>query len=123
MYLRFVTTRRDPWTRQLQGILTACYDLREEGELDRHARAELDELLSWYERNLTVPYAWVFREPAIAWFRADAGEPLQSVWWAVSFLRRHGLAVERLRTAKPGRVLYSDRHQVVAVPWRDTFRS
>jgi hypothetical protein len=35
-------------------------------------------------------------------------------------LEQHGVSVEMLRTSKPGYVVYEDRYQVVAVPFRDT---
>lgn len=53
---------------------------------------------------------------AAAWFRADATELIERVGAYCDLLDRYGVAWERVERTDPGRVVYSDAVQVVAVP-------
>lgn len=53
---------------------------------------------------------------AAAWFKAGAGHLLERVGGYLAILDRHGVGYEIVRTDHPGRIVYEDPYQVVAVP-------
>jgi hypothetical protein len=76
--------------------------------------------MHWFNDHLPAPRS--LNEPrAVFWFRPDAGEALTRIWAVVRAAGRDGIPVHLYRTHRPGIVVYSDRYQVAAVPWRDTF--
>lgn len=116
MFLRFDTARS-------VGIFHAAYDLLKLGALHEDERDALREYLDWYEVELPVPPWDSFRSgQAVCWFREDAGRMIQNLWPVAAVLREHGVPVRVKRTWKPGRVRYSDRWQVVALPVMKTGR-
>lgn len=118
MYLRFAIAEIDPDSQWCKGLFTAAYELRDSGALTEPEVAELQELIDWFKKHLPVPKC--FRLPdshkAICWFVPGAGEPVTRMWRLVAFLEARGVAVRLYKTRDPGRRLYSDRHQVVAIP-------
>jgi len=55
---------------------------------------------------------------AAAWFRSSATELLDLSSGYLDLLDRYAVPWHELRTDRPGRVVYSDEVQVVAVPFR-----
>ena len=53
---------------------------------------------------------------AAAWFKPAASELLSRVHGYLAILDAHNVAWEKVQTADPGRIVYSDEYQVVAVP-------
>ena len=59
----------------------------------------------------------------MCWFKRSALRPIEYAWDVVHVLRETGRAVEMVRTAQPGTILYEDGFQVVAMPLkRDRLR-
>ena len=120
MYLRFALTKVDTDSRKKRGILVAAHDLRNGGDLTVAERNLLSEHLKWFNSELTVPKE--LKEPgterAISWFLATAEKPIRKMWDLVHIMRNHGYHIELLKTAEPGKVIYSDDWQVVAFPPR-----
>jgi hypothetical protein len=104
-------------------VFQAGYRLRDAGRLDAPRR--FDTLLEWFNRHLPVPLR--FRRPAgrqahrhaICWFRNEAVEHVGKVRELAALLEQHGVPTRKLRTRRPGYVVYEDRFQVAAVPFRD----
>lgn len=53
---------------------------------------------------------------AAAWFKVTAAHLLERLGGYLAILDRHGVAYEIRRTDHPGRIIYEDAYQVVAVP-------
>jgi hypothetical protein len=56
----------------------------------------------------------------VCWFKPDAGECVTRAFELARLVGRHGISTRILKTRHPGYVIYEDRYQVVAVPFRDT---
>lgn len=120
MFLRFVTWVVDARSRQPRGVFQSAYELADAPDVSEWYRDALWEELFWFADHLPIPPRERFADGCgISWFRPDAGTSISRLWSVVAILREHGVAVRRIRTRRPGRVLYEDSQQVVAVPWRD----
>ena len=84
-----------------------------------------------FRRRMNAWYAAAFPDPcrthpdtydrrinpgAAAWFRDTATHLIDRVQGYLYILHAHGLAYQRVQSADPGRIIYQDLHQVVAVP-------
>jgi hypothetical protein len=88
----------------------------------------LADLLLWFDCNIEEPdrfnrtksKGWQRRNSkGLSWFRTNAGEQISKAHWIVALLRKYGHEVEEVRTNRPGFVVYTDEHQVVAEPFSD----
>jgi hypothetical protein len=118
MFLPFTVSERDSDSQTWKGLFTAAYELRDSGKLSAREVYQVQEILHWFKKNLPVPgcFGRSRNQRAICWFTAKAGEPLTKMWRLVSFLEDRGIVVRLHKTRDPGRRLYSDAYQVVAVP-------
>jgi len=60
-------------------------------------------------------------ERAVTWLKMGAVEHVSRMRQLVTLLEHKDVAVEELRTDKPGYIVYEDEHQVAAVPFSETF--
>ena len=88
----------------------------------------LDTLLKWFAANLGTPERFnrsrskgFDRRNArgVSWFRESAGEQISKAHQVAALLRKYGYDVFEVRTKRPGFVVYSDKHQIVAEPFSD----
>jgi hypothetical protein len=119
VFVRFVVGSEGQHHKERTGILTEARFLRERGELTAEEDVRLAELYAWFNEHVLVPpfSTGGFPRDAVSWFKDDAGEPVTRMWDVVTLLREHGVEVRLLRSAKPGRVLYEDRVQVLVEEW------
>jgi hypothetical protein len=126
MLVRFVVMERDEDSHQLTGVFHAAFRLRDRGILDRAEGSTFERLRLWFNEHLPVPDRFSrsrrsgAHHNAICWFKTDAVEHLGKMRELTELLARHGLIIRRLRTTRPGYVVYEDDFQVAAVPFRDT---
>jgi hypothetical protein len=117
-YLRFVVGADFDRPRRLAGPFQSahCPDDEDDDSVPEWFRVELTEAHAWFQQHLTVPPFDTHRRwwAAVCWFRSDAGEPLARMWELARLLRAMDVPVRLLRTHKPGHVLWSDAHQIVA---------
>jgi hypothetical protein len=124
--LRFVTQNRHPPYGHRSGVLQAAYRLRRQNALAESDRIELQNLLDWFKESLAIPARFTAsrypraQETAISWVRASAHEHVARLRRLSEIVRSSGIAVEELRTKRPGYVVYEDEHRVVALPFADT---
>jgi hypothetical protein len=78
---------------------------------------------AWFHGHLTVPtdvhpsvYDDQLNPGAGAWFKTTAVACLERVPGYLELLDRHGIPWERVVSRRPGRIVYEDEQQVVAVP-------
>jgi hypothetical protein len=128
MLIRFVIPRRDTVSHVEQGIFQAAHELCSQGCLADEDWQHVQDLFRWFNDHLPVPSRFSrSRRPqackrAISWFKPTARECLKRLEALAAVLRRHGCAVERLTTERPGYVVYEDHDQVVAEVFRGEYR-
>src|SRR5262245_46477069 len=121
MFVRFVTLSRDEGSHCLEGVFQAAFRLRDRGRLGRDAARRFEGLRQWFNASLPVPtrFSRSKGRPAVCWFKAEATEHLGKIRELVALLEGQGVRIRRLRTRRPGYVVYEDAFQVTAVPFRD----
>jgi hypothetical protein len=120
VFIRFVVGGDDDDHRWLTGIITEARLLRDQEGLHAHEVAVLEAAYEWLNRHLPCPPFSTSDWPrdAVTWFKDDAGESIGKMWEIVAILEEHGIPVRMLRSKSPGKILYEDRHQVVALEWK-----
>ncbi|MDJ1006917.1 MAG: hypothetical protein QNJ13_03755 [Paracoccaceae bacterium] len=128
MYIRFVTQRRDTRARAEVGFFepAAALEARCRRAGDPWQVREIGRELRWFAANLAVPDRFTVQAPrrrgarnGVCWFRDSAPEHVSRARYVAFLLGEVGIAVEELRSKRPGTILWSDRHQIVALPGRD----
>ena len=125
MFLRFASKKKvDERTGRPVGIFTAAYDLRDGETLSQVEEDELRELLGWFGKHLLIPSKFSRNRngshkntPGISWIKDTASEVIRELWCLKDFLERQGLAIDVIRTDRPGRIVYEDESQVIAEPF------
>jgi len=117
MYLRFTLTIEDSQSLHKQGIIIAAVSIMEAASLEKGDDDELRAILKWFNENLKVPKILDqdghFR--ALSWFRPQAREPILKAWELSRLLQANGYLVEVHKSRNPGRVIYEDEDQIVAI--------
>jgi hypothetical protein len=116
-FVRFATHERHPASQRRRGIFDEAYRLLRRDEVDEEIASRLYESLGWFDENLAAPE--LSDERAVFLFKSDAAECMRQVWTMLHALRDAGIWVEMQTFAKPGKVIYSDEHQVAVIPWAD----
>jgi hypothetical protein len=127
MYVRFVLHSDHAECGVRVGPFGVAYDLRTD-EKNTMCEVEwlvLDDTLDWFGETLPVPYRtyrWYkgWRD-GYCWFRDSAREHILRMRTLAWVLERNGYPMTMIRGDSPGQVLYEDCHQIVAVPYRDSF--
>ena len=129
MYVRFVVDEIDPDSGVELGIFQAAYRLSRAGQLDPCAEAWWADIDGWFGRRLETPNRFArsrrpgANECAISWFRASATRHIARAHEIAALLAEHHVASRMVRTRRPGYVVYEDRFQVAAEPFRPELRS
>jgi hypothetical protein len=121
VFLRFVVDDFDTndiyW---LDGIFTLARILRDDGELYAYETDILNKAFEWFNDNLPCPpfgekiKKGEWSRNALSWFRDEAQEMIEKIWDIVAILREHGKHIRLLKSENPGKIVYSDRYQIVA---------
>ena len=119
-FVRFQTQLRCGWTGRPAGLFVAAGRVEDSARTSENARILLRENLAWFNSNLTAPSLVGRQWRCLFWFRSDAEELIQRMWDVVAILREEGVYVRKVWTTEPGMVIYSDRHQIGAIPTRDS---
>ena len=114
-FVRFIVHQKIDGESRRMGLFTAAYHLRNEEELLQHDRERLEELVTWFEGNLTAPPRSLLNNQAIFWYR-DVGPFSQRMWELVYLLRDYRFTAEQITASFVGRVVYQDKHQLAAQP-------
>jgi hypothetical protein len=119
-YVRFAVGRQDEDSPVEQGIFQAAALALERQNITGSDADELNELRAWFSKDLEKPTS-VGRDKVrlgICWFKAESTEHISRIWEMVHILERNGIHVKKIRTDKPGYVIYEDGWQLVAEPFR-----
>lgn len=119
-YVRFVIGRKDEDSHVEQGIFQAAAQAMEWQTIIGSDADELNELRAWFSNNLERPTSFGRDKlrRGICWFKTCATEHISRIWEMVRILERNGIFVKKIRTDKPGYVVYEDESQLVAEPFR-----
>lgn len=119
-YIRFVIGQKDEDSHVEQGIFQAAARAIEWEAITGPDADELNHLRDWFNENLEKPNSFGRGKLnlGICWFKVDASEHVNRIWQMIRTLERHGIYVEKIKTDKPGYLIYEDDWQVVAEPFR-----
>ena len=119
-YVRFVIGRKDEDSHVEQGVFQAVAQALEWHNITNSDADELNELRAWFSENLEKPTSFGRDKLrlGICWFKTDATQHISRIWEMVRILERNGIYVKKIRTDKPGYVIYEDEWQLVAEPFR-----
>lgn len=119
-YVRFVIGGKDDESHFERGIFQAATQALEwQNSTDSDAR-ELNQLQAWFSENLGKPTSFGRDKLrlGICWFKSGATEHISRIWETIKVLERNGIYVKKIRTDKPGYVIYEDEGELVAEPFR-----
>jgi len=119
-YIRFVVGRKDEDSHVEQGIFQAAARALEWHTITGSDADELNDLRAWFNENLEKPTSFG-RDSlrlGICWFKTNSAEHISRIWEMVGILERQGIYVQKIRTDRPGYVIYEDEWQLVAEPFR-----
>jgi hypothetical protein len=118
-YVRFVIGRKDEDSHSEQGVFQAVGLALEWQDITGSDADELNELRAWFSENLEKPTSFGRDKLrlGICWFKTGATEHISRIWEMVQILERNGMYVKKVRTDKPGYVIYEDEWQLVAEPF------
>lgn len=124
-YIRFVIVHKGKEEINLeQGIFHAATLALEWRTVTGSGADELNELHRWFSNNLEKPSS-VGRDAlrrGICWFKASATEHISRILAMAQILDRNGIHVKKIKTNKPGYVIFEDEWQLVAEPPRKITR-
>src|SRR6185437_2359865 len=118
--IRFVIGRNDEDSNVEQGVFQAAARAIEWATVTGADADELNALFKWFGANLEKPTSFGRDKLrlGICWFKTAATEHITRIWQMVRILERHGIYVKKIKTDKPGYLIYEDEWQVVAEPFR-----
>lgn len=125
MFIRFVTPWIDYNSQVAAGIFRAAYWLKYEASLPDYEWYYLVDILDWFDLNLEKPVKLRRStrphrpNKAICWFKPSARTHLQKAFELATLLENNAIFIRRIKTTKPGYVVYEDEFQVAAEPFSD----
>lgn len=119
-YVRFVVGRKDDESHVGLGIFQAAAQALEWRDITGADADELNEVQAWFNNNLEKPASFGRDRLClgICWFKTGATAHISRIWEMVQILERNGIYVKKIRTDRPGYVIYEDEWQLVAEPFR-----
>jgi hypothetical protein len=119
-YIRFAIASKDEDSHVERGVFQAVAQALEWRVITSSDADELSELQEWFNENLEKPASFGRDKLrlGICWFKAGSTEHISRIWEMVRILERNGIFVKKIRTDRPGYVVYEDEWQLVAEPFR-----
>lgn len=122
MYIRFETNICFQGTQHKKGIFAAMGDLKRMNRMSEKEEAWYKDVADWFNKNLTNPSC--FDSPisenikfrAKSWFVLSPSDFLSNAKEVAKLLKKYGIFVDELLSDNPGKILYKDQIQVVALP-------
>ena len=117
-YLRFQSSLRLWASGPRMGIFYAASEMSNAQKLESYTVARLDDVLKWFNDNLTVPDLPAASWSSVFWFRPEARRFITRIWDLVEILHDNEVYIHVLHTRCPGEVCYEDEFQIAAAPGR-----
>ena len=117
-FIRLVTNEIHVHSGQALGVFHAVRYLRDDGELSRMEEAIADRVFDWLAEDLDSPPSGLLRKypRAVSWFRLEARQHVSRAETLAKLLVKRGVRVRRLERVHPGRIVFTDEHQIFALP-------
>lgn len=111
-----------------EGIFAVAFDLYQHGDVDARTRRMVKRYIDWYSDYLPKPHrfhrskskAEKYQTRGICWFKPDATNHIDNAQRLAAILERNGYPIETVKASRVGYIVYEDKYQVVADPFRDT---
>jgi hypothetical protein len=118
MFLRFAISDLHEESGQPLGIFHAVRYLRDDGQLTMEQETAANAVFDWLSDHLDAPGEQLLaaHPAAVSWFRATASQHIEQAQRLIPILEAHGHHVTRVERPDPGRIVYSDSAQVLALP-------
>jgi hypothetical protein len=119
-YVRFVIGRKHEESHVEQGVFQAAAQALESQHVTGCDADELYELRAWFNENLEAPNSFGRNKLplGICWFKTSSVAHISRIRELAHILERNGIYVKKIRTDRPGYVIYEDEWQIVAEPFR-----
>jgi hypothetical protein len=119
-FVRFVVDYKDEDCHVEQGIFQAAARALEWQNIKGSDADQLNELRAWFSDNLEKPNSFGRGKLSlgICWFKTGSAEHISRIYEIIHVLERNGIFVKKIKTDKPGYVVYEDEWQLVAEPFR-----
>ena len=117
MYIRFVAGTETDKINKLHGPFTEARVLRDDNNLYDYEVETINNIFEWYNKNLPCPPYDNSKWPknSVSWFKTSAQEFISKLYEISAILKEHNVQIQTIKTKYPGKVLYEDKYQVVAV--------
>lgn len=120
MYIRYQSISYDDCSRGCIGLFQSAGMLGN-GDVQPWHLSEIRRECGWFNENLGFPRRLYYRPNSkgeisgLCWFRASAAEYVDRARYLAWLLNDIGVFIEERQSDMPGRVLWQDDHQIVAV--------
>jgi len=117
MYIRFVAGNEKEKLNTLHGPFTEARILRDNDKLYEYEVEVINDIFSWYNKNLPCPPFESSKWPnnAITWFKVEAQVFITKLYEIKTILKEHDVQIQTIKTEYPGKILYEDEYQIVSV--------
>lgn len=129
MFIRFVRPNKVEGLAAREGIFCAAYEMRYDPDTDPFSLEALEELLTWFRQNLTIPKKFnrtkskgyrQRKSKGLSWYKNNATEAIAKSFELQHLLEDNGYSVEIIRTERVGYIVFEDENQIIAEPFSDT---
>jgi hypothetical protein len=117
-YIRFAVGSKDEDNYLGRGVFQAAMLAMEWNEISGSDADELKRIFRWFSENLNKPKSSGrdAHRHGECWFKSEALEHMSKIQEIVRILEGHGIPIKKIKTDKPGYVVYEDEWQLVAEP-------
>ncbi|MBN1696005.1 MAG: hypothetical protein JW881_00705 [Spirochaetales bacterium] len=117
MYIRYVVGYDDEKLHHLNGVFSSARILKDKGKLYPYEEAFVEELFEWFNRKLPCPpfSSTNWPDNAVSWFKDTALEYISKLREIIALIEEKGVSVRTIKTSDPGKIVYEDDFQIVAV--------
>ncbi len=123
MYIRFVINEFCHESNQRLGLFLAVRYMKDDNKFLDYELEQAESIMEWFNNHLESPLDYLNAQKLrkadifISWFKISAKKHISKVREFVVLLESKGIVVEKIRTERPGKIVYSDEYQVFAKPF------
>ncbi len=129
-FYRFEMQTKNLVTGVPDGVFVRAYEVlnNEPGDIPNYHQENMETYIDWFRKNLKKPSklnsstskgAYRRYTKGVSYFKDTALDHIMRVRDIAAILEDCGFAVSERSTTKPGYIVYEDKYQIVAEPFRD----